>query len=123
MVRLAPLGRQVRLVQSRDLPVQLGQLVLLVQLLPLRDLLAPLEQAEQLGQPVLPDLPRLLPVLLDRQAQMVLLDPQALRVQPRRSLVRPVQLEQLEQEQRGQQAQLVQLEVVPIFRSLKRDRK
>lgn len=115
MVRMAPLGRQVRLVQLLGLPVQLGQLVLLVQLLPLRDLLAPLEQAEQLDRQVPPDLPRLLPVQQVRLAQMVLLDPQALRVQPRRSLVRPVQLEQLEQEQRGQQAQLVQLEVVLTY--------
>lgn len=123
MVRLVPLGQQVRLVQSRDLPVQLGQLVLLVQPRPLRDLLAPLEQAEQLGQQVLPDLPQLLPVQQVRLAQMALLDPLDLRGRLQLLLDQQVLQAQRVQAQPAQQVQRVRREVVLTYPYLTKVRK
>ena len=122
-VPTVPLGQQVRLVQSRGLPVQLGQLVLLVQLLPLRALLVPLEQAEQLGQQVLPDLPQLLPVQRVRLAQMALLDPLDLRVRLRPLLDQRVRQAQRVQAQPAQQVQRGRREVVLTYPYLTKVRK
>lgn len=108
---------QVRLALWQGQPDRQEQMALLVQrvqpalhllLLDLPALPGQMEQRVLLDRQAQPQ-PS--PVLLDRLAQMVLLDPQALRVQPRRSLVRPVQLEQLEQEPRVLQVPRAPLEV------------
>jgi hypothetical protein len=122
-VPTVPLDQQVQLVQSRGLLVQPGQLVPLVQPLPLRAPLVPLEQAEQLGQQVLPDLPQLLPVQQVRLAQMALLDPLDLRVRLRPLLDQRVRQAQRVQAQPAQQVQRGRREVVLTYPYLTKVRK